>query len=87
MKRFYYCVYDKKAESFAPIFEQESDKGCVANVTREVMSGKGSIAQYPEDYKLYRVGVQDSETGEFIPELILLMDLTEVQYAKDAKQA
>lgn len=84
--RKYYCLYDKKSEAFLPLFEQFSDKGCLATLIREIQTADTIFAKYPEDYKVYKVLCQDETTGHVEVELTLLADLAEVNYEKSNVQ-
>lgn len=63
MKSSLYSVYDKKAEAFGRLFQLHNDSMAIRSFTSSIVSADGHMAEYPEDYSLYRVGVFNDETG------------------------
>lgn len=76
-----YSVFDEKAEEFSPPFYQANDRLAQRMVTESARGNGNMLAAYPEDFKLYRLGTFDTNSGklerEDIPVLVCAVkDLT-----------
>lgn len=59
-----YSLYDKKAKLFMNIFTDVNDGTAIRQIEQACQSKDAVIAQYPDDYALYRVTQWDDESGE-----------------------
>lgn len=83
-----FSVYDRKMNTYArPMYVDH-----LVQVTRSlkgVCDTPGSLlAQYPEDYDLYRLGHWDERTGEFIPEEkpVFILNCKEIKEVPDESE-
>lgn len=84
-----FCYYNKAFKCFTSNFtlDDHEDKKVVFNVSREV-SAKMVLGTY-KDLKylvLYRLGYFDDETGEFIADKTLLLDLDDMIASFECKK-
>ena len=68
MKTKLYCVHDWKSGLFSKPVHDHDDNIAIRNFVSAVSAAEGALAEYPEDFGLYRVGEFDDETGMFEPE-------------------
>lgn len=61
-----YSIKDTKGSFYEPMVAQ-NDALAVRNVRGVVNSGKGLLAQYPEDFELWYIGQFDEVTGIIAP--------------------
>lgn len=61
-----YSIKDTKGSFYEPMLAQ-NDALAVRNVRGVVNSGKGLLAQYPEDFELWFIGEFDEVTGILVP--------------------
>lgn len=59
---FLYSIYDLKAEHYLPVMEGTNDEHAKRTVAQAIAQGI-PVAQYPEDYELYRLCTYDQNTG------------------------
>lgn len=65
MKMFVYSVYDSAALVFAQPFFSAAE-GVAARSFKDMVQaadGANKVAQHPEDYVLFRIGMYDDATG------------------------
>lgn len=62
-----YSIKDTKGSFYEPLVAQ-NDALAVRNVRGIVNSGKGLLAQYPEDFELWYIGEFDEVTGIIKPD-------------------
>ena len=62
MTNFLYSIYDLKAETFLPVMEGKNDEHAKRTVAQAIQQGI-PVAQYPEDYELFRLAKYDPQTG------------------------
>ena len=63
MKKGVYSLYDKKAKIFMNIFTDINDGTAIRQIEQACQSKEAILAQYPDDYALYRITQWDDETG------------------------
>lgn len=68
MKTRMYCVKDSKSGLFSNPMHETTDEIAVRAFVAQVGATDNPLADYPEDFVLYRVGEWDNEKGMFIPE-------------------
>ena len=61
-----YSIKDTKGSFYDPMLAL-NDALATRNVRGVVNSGKGILAQYPEDFELWLIGEFDQETGIITP--------------------
>lgn len=61
-----YSIKDTKGSFLEPMIAQ-NDAVATRNIRGIVNSGKGLLAQYPEDFELWRIGEFDETTGIIVP--------------------
>ena len=62
----YYSIFDKKAKTYASPFPALNDSVAIRMVSVSA-TGESLLAQYPEDFSIFRVGTFSEETGVFSP--------------------
>lgn len=60
MSKFMYSVFDSKAETWLPPFLANADGEAARMIAQAALHPDTSLAQYPDDYTLYRIGVFDN---------------------------
>lgn len=68
MEKYYFAIYDQKAEVYTDPFIQPSISTAIRALDHEFEEKTSMLARYPEDYALYLLGVFDTKTGIFVPE-------------------
>ena len=68
MKLNFYSVFDTAVGAYMRPFVMQSDGQAVRSFTDEATNAETPIAQHPEDYALFRVGMFDDATGELTAE-------------------
>jgi len=64
MKLNAYCIYDEKAEAYNTPFFFNHDGQATRAFMDQAINQESMICQHPGDFKLYRVGSFDSESGK-----------------------
>lgn len=59
-----YCIFDLRAERYAPPFVEVNDAVADRRFTDLLQNKQLLFSMHPEDYRLYRVGSFNEETGE-----------------------
>ena len=73
MKYPLYSYKDEKVGFMPPVCES-SDVTAVRRFTYDINTGNDFMGQFPDDYKLYKVGEFDTDKGKIntiVPELIV----------------
>ena len=63
MKKGIYSLYDKKAKLFMNLFTDINDGTAIRQIEQAMQTKDAVIAEYPDDYALYRITEWDEETG------------------------
>lgn len=64
-----FSLFDVKAQLFGPLFQSETDDAAKRIFIEALKSGRDAmLAQYPEDFVLYRVGDFIPSTGKICAE-------------------
>lgn len=97
MSKLIVAVYDKKAESFNPIYTSKNEAVAVRDFSQGCIDKESNLSKYPEDYALYKLGTVEEDTGIITPtkikkeingetiELIQPEKLVEANLFKEAK--
>lgn len=64
MKNFY-SIYDKVAERYNLVIEQNDDIQAMRTLAMEAKNPNSFIKNFIDDYDLYKVAIYDEEKGEF----------------------
>lgn len=87
---YVYTIFDRKMKEFGPLNTAKNDGTVCRDVLAGLRNSESMLAQYPEDFDLFRVGMFDPATGEIArvpPQLVInLHDLT-VRDRKDVHNA
>lgn len=68
MKKKIFAVYDDKAQTYnSPLF-LNTDGEALRALSDEVNNPESLIHKHPDDFRLYRLGSYDSDTGAITPE-------------------
>lgn len=62
-----YSIYDEKAKVFLVPFFTENDLTAARLLTSAAVDKNSFLGQYPKDYKVYKIGQFDEETGYILP--------------------
>lgn len=68
-----YTIYDKKAATYIPPFFGRTNRDAIEVVEPLLALRGGKLAEFPEDFILYRIGEFDPLTGVFVscpPEVV-----------------
>lgn len=69
-----FSVYDEKAKAYMPLMSYNTVGQATRAFYDAVDDPQTGLSKHPEDYKLYKLGIIDDNTGEitsvFPPELI-----------------
>lgn len=76
-----YAIQDTKSQTFNPPFAQKNVGEAVRTFTKMVNDSQTVLNQFPEDFVLSRLGKYCDETGEIIPENMVIIG-TASQYIK-----
>lgn len=68
-----YTVYDEKSEEYSPPFFTLNDKLAKRTINESAKGNGSMLGQYPEDYKLYYIGMFDNATGVMSEDKVLLV--------------
>ena len=63
-----YAIYDQKAKAYTPPFVHATDGLAVREFQDAIKSGRTPMSEYPEDFRLFRLGHYDDETGQIVNE-------------------
>lgn len=66
MKKAVYALYDLKAEFYGPPIVQDNDAVVQRSLIAAVRQPGSTIADHPNDFRLYQVGEYNDATGELI---------------------
>ena len=66
IKEQIYSVKDVKAGNYLPPFTAGNDAVAIRSLSQIVNSGRGQMAEFPEDFDLYHVGEWTVETAEVV---------------------
>lgn len=61
-----YSLYDLKAEFYMTPFVSRTDKTVLRDIFSLLSDPNTVLAQHPEDFVLYRLGVWSEVTGDFL---------------------
>lgn len=64
-----YSVYDRKAQTYLPLFQETRDELAVRTFTKIILTTETPISEYPADFDLVRLGAWNSDTGSIEPEI------------------
>lgn len=64
MKHTIYSVYDRLAETYGPLTEQQNDK-VAARAFREACENVDGFKQHAKDLEIHRIGTFNDESGTF----------------------
>lgn len=64
MKLFMVCIYDKRAQEFAPPMCQHTLGTAERTFTDLANDPQSPVNKHPEDYELWHVGHYDTEEGK-----------------------
>ena len=86
MKLNAYCIYDEKACAYNNPFFFGHDGQATRAFEDEANSAQSAIAAHAGDYKLYRVGDFDTESGKInpLPEPVFLVSGDQVKAITEA---
>ena len=70
----YYSIYDTIAKNFKGIWPSVNDATAMRIFKNACEDKNTEIGLNPIDYKLYKAGTFDDETGDFKPEVSKIMD-------------
>lgn len=59
-----FSIYDKKALEYGPVFVMPNKVVATREFQKMCQEPKSNFAQFPEDYKMVRVGKMDIKTGK-----------------------
>ncbi len=77
MKVELYSVKDTKLGKFCTPFTAPNDEIAKRMLQSTIMAGGNNIAQFPEDFQLFKLGNYDEDTGELTTENKFLANATE----------
>lgn len=68
-----YAVYDRKAQSYLPIFQAQREATAVRSFNEALMNPELPLNQYPSDFDLCHLGSFDTDTGVIQPVAVHLV--------------
>lgn len=68
MKKPVYAVRDARVGFMTPIVD-DNDASAMRGFENAVISGEGYFANFASEYDLFRIGVFDTEQGQFVNEM------------------
>lgn len=71
MKKMIFSVFDNKASVYCIPFYQENLGTAIRSFAAALKDQNSLMAQFPEDYGLYQIGVFDDQTGEITAQVPL----------------
>lgn len=77
MKVNIYSIKDTKLGKFAQPFNAPNDAIAKRMLNSTIKAGGNNIADYPEDFQLFKLGQYDEETGELTTENKFIANATE----------
>lgn len=66
MFKRYYAIYDKVAQNYSGLFEQQNDAVASRLFEQQQKNKESLISMKPEDFKLCYICTMEDETGEII---------------------
>lgn len=79
MKINLYSVKDTKLGKFAQPFCAPNDDIAKRMLTSTISAGNNNIAEFPEDFQLFKLGKYEEETGTLESEVEFLANATELK--------
>lgn len=61
-----YVIHDTKSAAYSNPWYQPTDATALRVISEVLKDGNNTIAKYPEDHRIYRIGQFDSDTGIFL---------------------
>ena len=72
-----YSIKDTKLGKYAQPFSAPNDEIAKRMLTSTIRAGGNNIADYPEDFQLYKLGQYDEDTGDLQTDNKFLANATE----------
>lgn len=76
-----YSVKDTKLGKFGIPFTAPNDEIAKRNLISTIRAGNNNIAEFPEDFQLFKVGTMNDDTGELKTEIKFLTNA--IEYKED----
>lgn len=70
----YYACFDKKGNSYTPIFQSETDLTAVRMIEDAVSKKEGIIGQHPKDFRLDRIMEMNMRDGKVKNEIVEIIE-------------
>lgn len=74
-----YSLFDKKSKLYGNTFTEINDGTAIRQITQALQQEGSVIAQYPNDYALYKISQWDDEAGHLLnPDRTHVIDLDQL---------